>query len=436
VLRALLALTRMTRSIRIGRIVFGKVYRHFGGSLEKCVSGGAALPDGMAQDFRAFGLMIMNGYGMTETSPMITYPRLSRYRFGSVGYKLNNTEVKIDDNGEILVRGPHVMQGYYRKPDETAEIMRGGWLHTGDKGRFDRKGFIFITGRIKNIIVLSNGKNINPEELEGTLVRDFALVKEAAVIERNDQLVAIIFPEESEVRERTIINIEETIRWEVIDIYNRSAAHHKKISDVLVVDRELPKTRMGKIRRHELAGFIKADRVRESKAEIPVFDEYRELAHILADISGKDVFPEDHIELDLGLDSLDKVELQVRIEGVLGVEVSNEDLAAHGRVVQLAELIRTCEKKTDQSGQSWADLLQSGKDAPIPRSGFIMNLVVLLGRPWLKLYFRFSVKGLEHIPQGVPLMFAPNHLSHLDGLMLAAAMPPGAQQMLLLCQRP
>ena len=147
-------------------LVYRKIRRVFGGRLRYCISGGAPLHANVGRFFSELNLFILEGYGLTETSPVISMNCLDRWRFGTVGLPLNNIEVKISNEGEILTRGPCVMKGYYNQPEETEKTIREGWLHTGDLGEFDPGGFLKITGRIKEIIILSGGKNIAPQGVE------------------------------------------------------------------------------------------------------------------------------------------------------------------------------------------------------------------------------------------------------------------------------
>ncbi len=145
--------------------IFGPRVRHFS-------SGGAPLPIYVAEGFHAAGMTLMEGYGLTETSPVISFNAPHAFRVGSVGRAIPGVEVRIADDGEILTKGPHVMMGYWRDPEATARVLVEGWLHTGDIGKIDEDGFLFITDRKKDLIITSGGKNIAPSELERLLVAD------------------------------------------------------------------------------------------------------------------------------------------------------------------------------------------------------------------------------------------------------------------------
>lgn len=173
----------------------------FGGRMRGCVSGGAPLPRHVAEFYEARGLPLLEGYGMTEASPVITFSRSDAYKLGSVGRALDGVEVRIAPDGEILTRGPHVMLGYWNRPEDTARTIVDGWLHTGDLGQLDADGFLWITGRKKELIVTSGGKNVAPVALEALLMGD-PLIRRAIVVgDGRPYLAALIVPEEAALRE-------------------------------------------------------------------------------------------------------------------------------------------------------------------------------------------------------------------------------------------
>lgn len=184
------------------RLVLRKVREVTGGRLRFFVSGGAALGKHNAEFFHAFGILILEGYGLTETSPVVSVNREENYRFGTVGLPIPGVEVRIAEDGEILVRGPNVMQGYYNKPAETAEVIDSeGWLHTGDLGSLDADGFLRITGRKKDIIVLANGKNVAPVPIEEQL-KTSPYISEAVLFgDEQEVITALIVPNFEQVRE-------------------------------------------------------------------------------------------------------------------------------------------------------------------------------------------------------------------------------------------
>lgn len=172
----------------------GALKAALGGAIQRCCAGGAALPDHLYEYFHARGVALLQGYGLTESSPVITVSTPTHHRRGSCGRPIPGIEVRIADDGEILTRGPHVMAGYYKNPQATSEVLHDGWLATGDLGRLDADGFLYITGRKKEILVTSGGKNIAPVYLEGLLTGDPLILQAMVVGDGRSHLAALIVP--------------------------------------------------------------------------------------------------------------------------------------------------------------------------------------------------------------------------------------------------
>ncbi len=174
------------------RLVLSKVRDAVGGNIRFLVSGSAPLPAHIGQFFYGCGLTIMEGYGLTETSPVLTVTPMRAVRFGAVGKAIPGVEVRIADDGEIVVRGPNIMQGYYNKPADTADVLKDGWFHTGDVGSIDADGYLHITDRKKDLIVTAGGKKIAPQPLEARL-KSHPVVAEAIVIGEGRKFPAALF---------------------------------------------------------------------------------------------------------------------------------------------------------------------------------------------------------------------------------------------------
>lgn len=222
----------------------------FGGNLRMIFTGGAHLDPFYIDEFADYGIDIFEGYGMSECSPVISSNTPGIHKAGSIGKPLSNAEISFAD-GEILVRGSSVMKGYYKMPEETKETLRGGWLHTGDKGYLDEDGFLFINGRIKNLIILSNGENISPEEIENKLALG-KLVGEVIVTGENNGLIARIYPDQDVADAKHMS--EETIRMklqEFLDQYNKTQPTYRHITGLIVRKTPFIKSTTKKIKRKE-----------------------------------------------------------------------------------------------------------------------------------------------------------------------------------------
>ena len=230
--------------VNIRRKVYKAVHEKLGGNMLNIVVGGAALRPEICEYFKEFDIHIYQGYGLTECAPLVAadYPECDRV--GSVGKPVSYMNVKIE-NEEIMVKGPGVMLGYYKDEEATAEVMSNGWFKTGDLGYLDEEGFLYITGRSKNLIILDNGKNVYPEELEEK-INHFEGVKESFVYSDKGRICALILPFDYSDKDR-ITEIKKSIKG-----MNDELPTYKKISSVNFTVHEFPKTTTLKIKRHEL----------------------------------------------------------------------------------------------------------------------------------------------------------------------------------------
>ena len=416
--RNLFALAERVKNPTFSKKIFKKVHAKLGGHVRFLVCGGAAIDTDVARDYKTLGFEMLEGYGMTETGPMISFTRPGRRKVGSPGEVLQGTEVEIRD-GEITVRGDNVMKGYYNRPEETAEVIRDGWLYTGDLGSMDEDGFIFIQGRKKEIIVLSNGKNVNPVEIEFELIARSDHISEVGVYDVKDQLHAVIYPNFEKMEADSIHHLEQYYE-DLIEHYNATVSSYKKIVKFSITKDELPKTRLGKIRRFLLKEVVdsrKRDEGLISPEEEPDDQAYLLIKSFLVKQTEGDVRPSDHIEIDLGLDSLDKVNFLSFLENTFGIELEDSLFSKHGTLKSLALYIS--EKKTRMVEESinWGNIFRQKFDLNLPRTWFTHFWIKYVCRISFKIYFRFRSEGRQNIPDG-PCILAPNHQSFFDGFLI------------------
>lgn len=419
VAKLLFKVARSVNSKSFSRKIFGAVHTKFGGNVQFMVCGGAKLSEEVANDYKTLGFEMLEGYGMTECAPMITFTRPGRWKIGSAGELLPGVELETRE-GEIFVKGRNVMKGYYNKPEETAKVLQDGWLRTGDLGHIDSEGYIHITGRVKEMIILSNGKNISPEEIEGKLKETSNYIAEVAAYAENDNIAVAIFPDFKSLAAKDIHNYEETFRWEVIDKYNKTAHPSKKIAKFVLFKEELPKTRLGKIRRFQLANLAaenRRDKNLEPKPQ-PEFEEFIVIRDYLHEQKKLEIFAEDHFEMDLGLDSLDKVNFQVFLESTFGLKLKDDIYITHPTVEKLSHFMKEHKSKLSVEAIKWGEIFKEKIDLNLPKSWFTQNLFKNISKVFFKLYFRIKGEGIENLPDG-PFILAPNHQSFFDGLFVS-----------------
>lgn len=420
--RALFKIAMRVDNTAFSKKVFKSVGLKFGGKVRHIISGGAPLNPETWNKFKALGFVIGEGYGMSEAAPMITFPKPGKGKSGCVGTELEKGTVKIVD-GEIVATGKNIMKGYYNRPEETAEVIKDGWLYTGDLGRFDKERRLYITGRKKEIIVLPNGKNINPAEVEKEIEIINGLILEVAVIMKNGILCAIIHPDDKVLAQSNIPNLEEFVRWEIIDKYNATASHHKKILDFFLVSEPLPRTRLEKLQRFKLERFLEEKDEVKKNVKVPENEVYKVLAEYLKKAIDRDVFPDDHVEIDLALDSLDKIELAGFIGQNWKMKISEEELLQNPTVAKLSEFIKNETEKSSDDVTDWKTQLKESISIDLPKSAFYHLWIKFYLSVLLRFFFRIRYYGFKFIPSG-PAIFAANHQSVVDGLFVVAKIKP------------
>ncbi len=461
--RGMLRLNRIAmRYLRLnmGRILFARIHHSFGSRLRLFVSGGSAFDPKVAQDFHDMGFTILQGYGLTETTGAAAVTPVENNVVGSVGPALPGIDIRIQSPdaagiGEILIRGPIVMKGYYKNPAATEIVIKEGWFHTGDLGRLDAKGNLFITGREKEVIVLPNGKNIYPDELE-THYLQCPYIQEIAVIgvfseqERGERLHAVVVPNFDYLKSKKIVNAREILRDQIAGLSNQLPQYKRLMSYQIQAD-PLPRTTTRKIKRVELKRLVESGQLQSSEtarppaatgAEEKALMESaigQEIVHCLRETYHRDtpIEPNMNLELDLGFDSMERVELLASLEQVLNLELP-EDFAAE--IFTVRDLILHLEQQAGvvtRSGaparQSWKTILSdesagqeesahlhlSSAPAAMFKHVCLRLIYFLIFKPLLRL----EARRLENLSAKGPYLICPNHQSYLDAFVLVSTLP-------------
>lgn len=466
VVRRMMRLNRVCRNFGFnpGRAMFAKVHNLFGRRMRFLVTGGSRFDPKIGHDFYALGVDVLQAYGLTETCGGAFVNSPGQVVIGSVGKPLKGVQGKIvnaqptDDgapaSGEILIRGPIVMKGYWNRPDATAEVLKEGWLHTGDLGYFDGNGNLFITGRQKDVIILANGKNVYPEEIEAHYLQS-PLIKEICVLGLEDagaeKLYAVITPNFEVLRQRKIVNAKEVIRFDLEGL-SAKLPSTKRIAGYEIWQEDLPRTTTRKLKRFEIEKRVKAGKRDEAGTEITKQlttedsawlkqpDNQRALK-IIREYSPshpENISPSDNLELDLGLDSMRRVELLVALEQELGGDVEESRLADLYSVRELVEAVRDSaasgtapNRKPAQAFAGWGTVLREDPTDPAalavikPRlfTDRALAVVTRLIKLIWSLRAPVTVDGLENFPSAAPFLLCSNHQSFLDPVMLLAILP-------------
>lgn len=423
VTRALFNLCKKVHSLKFSRFIFAAVHKKMGGHVDYCVCGGAPLDKEVGEGLSALGFHLLEGYGMTEMAPIIAFTRPGDYICGCAGLPLPSVDCKIV-NGELCCKGNNLMKGYYNRPEETAEVIDAdGYLHTGDLGYLDERGRVYITGRTKEIIVLSNGKNVQPNEIEYKLEKYDSRVKEAAVVQNGDMLMGIIVPNEAWARNLSDEEVEIALKKEVIEPYNLTVTNYKKLMSIFVYRGDLPRTKLDKIQRYKLKDIIenkvesvksKDDGLEEMTNEMRILKEYIEAEKKIP------VHADDHLETDLAFDSLDKVGLQGFIEQTFGVDIQPEVMTT---LRSVAEKVESGKTHIDVNKMDWHEmLLANNSSLELPSTSVFYPLHSKLFKSFLELNNRLKIVGEKNVPKKGPFIIAPNHQSFLDGPIVASGL--------------
>jgi long-chain acyl-CoA synthetase len=473
VFKTLVVINRSLRKIgfNAGPVLFKNVHETLGKKMRYLVTGGSRFDPEIATDFRDLGVDVLQAYGLTETTAAVFANSPGDNVIGSVGKAMKGVEGKIVDpqpqedgapaTGEVALRGTVVMKGYWNRPDATAAVLRDGWLYTGDLGYFDSRGNLFLTGRKKEIIVLSNGKNIYPEEVEAHYLKS-PYIKELAVIglegkpgEGGDRLHAVVVPNFDVLRQKKIVNAKEVIRFDIEGL-SQEIASTKRIGSYEIWQEDLPRTTTRKIKRFEVEKRVKTNQARhtDGDAELPADrpltadetawldqSDVQQALNIVREVARTvppALRPTHNLELDLGLDSMQRIELLSQIEQQLGGNVEESQLAGLYTVRDLIDaVLQSSASGAGGSGTrtafaGWkamlaeepepADVISLARPQPLSNAFWYMvsrlTQVIALDR------FDLHVSGIEKLPKSGPYILCSNHQSYLDPMVLASILPP------------
>ena len=433
--KAFAALWRVSAAIsrnggpRAGRWLMWPVRRRFAPRLRMAVSGGARLDEGAAWRLEGLGFEVLTGYGLVETSSVTTYNRIGEGRIGTEGKPVEGSGLRIAEPdgegiGEVQLSGPHVFSGYFRDSAATETAFTAdGWFRSGDLGRVEADGSLAITGRSKDVIVLSGGKNVGPEEVEAALARS-PLIAEAAVFERDGNLAALVVPDEDALRQAETQRLDDAIRIAVTEA-GAGLAPYKRVTAYRIHREPLPRTRLAKLRRFRLPELFEAAGARGARDAGPAPDEaladdptaQRILTLMRARFGDDTIGLATSPQLDLGVDSLAWLEIAQEIESGLGVTLAPDALA---EVVTLADLVRAAIDAPEAAPEGPAEVVLPARPRGLRR--FVCWTAYWLNRVVMKT--AFGVRRHGAVPDaGKPLILIANHASDLDPLVLAAAVP-------------
>jgi len=464
VFRALLAINTLTRKfgLNLGKVFFGRVHHMLGHRMRFLVTGGSRFDPAVGRQFAALGFNMLQGYGMTETCGCASITPPKHVTMGSVGKPLPGNEMKIFDGepspehngasvGEVAFRGGIVMAGYYNRPDATAAMYRDGWLMSGDLGYSDSAGNFFITGRKKDVIVLSNGKNIYPEEIEAHYQQS-PNIKEVCVVGLqsapgepfSERLHGVIVPDFEALRRARIVNVGDLLRFEIEGL-SAKVPSTKRILSYEIWQDDLPRTSTRKIKRFEVEQRVKRGEgtqsattaPRELSAEELDWMQQPQVSQALGIIQAasklkKDPQPADNLELDLGLDSMERVELLVSLDQQMGSSVPDSVSSQIYTVRDLVDaVIAHLGAENQQNAAGWDEIIREEPgeverrtiDQSHPLLAPLAFFVLRLWQVFCRDLFHLQVEGLDKIPAEGPFILSPNHQSFLDGPVVVACLP-------------
>jgi long-chain acyl-CoA synthetase len=450
----LAAALRRRSDISVGRRLFAFLHRHFAPDLRMMLCGGAMLAPDLAFKLAGLGYDLATGYGLTETSPVLTFNVPGRSRLDTAGAPLAGVEIRIAEpepsaeHGEVLAKGPNVFSGYRNLPDKNREVFTDdGFFRTGDLGYLE-DGYLRLVGRASEMLVLSGGENIRPDYVEEVLARG-QHIKEVAVLEKNGRLAALVVPAPGATREGG--DLDALIRKD-IEAQSAGLPSHHQIGDYVITPDPLPRTHLGKLRRYELDAIYEHAKQKGKAAAselgpLPLERMAPEDRELLEEPNARQVWqwmaerfpdvrlmPDTHLRMDLGVDSLEWLTLTLEMGTATGIELDQDAIS---RVQTVRDLLREAAEASIGTGGEAQDLLArlSQPEALLdedqrrwvePAGAWSNALGILMfgfDRWLMDRAFNVSAEGLERLPAKQPFILVPNHVSYLDAMAIAAVLP-------------
>lgn len=455
---------RRTSGIRVGRYLLGSVARRIGPHIRMVASGGAALRPDVAYQLEALGWEVATGYGLTETSPLLTMNLPGHSRLQSAGRPIPGVELRMEPRkspggepgagsatnghgtaGELVVRGPNVFAGYRNLPDKTREAFTSdGWFRTGDLGWMDGNGYLHLTGRVSTMIVTEGGKHVQPDDVEEAYQAHPA-IREIGILQKDGRLAALVLP--ARMNSEADGKVEDAAIRQALDEQGRHLRPYERVAEFAITREPLPKTRLGKIQRHELAARFERARLGKEGTQRAGPMPEREMSgddrELLRDPAAAAVWawlaerfprtplaPDSSLRIDLDVDSIEWLNLTLEIGRRAGVELDQESIgrvetvrdlllevstASKGDGSQLEEALDAPRKFLDDAQRRWLKPLNAGQ-AVLARTLYGMNRLLM------RACFRVTARGIEGLPSKGACVIAPNHASYLDPFAIAAVL--------------
>ena len=423
----------------IGRQVFAKIHQEFGGKIRVFVSGGSSLGEQLYEDFKALGMPIYEGYGLTETAPVLTVNPFSLSRKGSAGKALPGVELRIshpdkDGIGEIVVRTPSLMLGYYKNPAATARVTPDGWFHTGDLGWLNEDGYLYITGRIKDVIITGAGKNVYPADLEA-IYKEIPHIKELCVLGIKSQLTedvhAVIVADSQAPGDVDPADVNKTIQRRIQEL-GKEVPSYQRLQFLHFWPGPLPGKDSGEFDRKDIRRQLLEELAarRPSTAAVPTRRKASSKEEVLEELSRLSRIPlqeitgDSNLYTELGLDSLMAIQLLLFLENRFGVSIPDAEATKIQSVGDVLTAVASL-RQEQESPRKFRKPEQLNSALPYsqrsPMSRWLLGLSFRGLRKLYKSYFNLQLHNSKNLPRGVPYVLAANHSSHLDtGAIISA----------------